>query len=312
MAVDAKFDASLSYQARSLWGKSDYGMGECWLPLYVHMADSAGVASRLWDSWVPRSTKAIVARALDGEEALARSLFVFLAGVHDIGKATPAFQVKGLPFGRGGEGGILWKPEHAGLVIRHDPIAGEVLLTKYLKEHCFTGEVQGRQARRRAKKQASAISCIVGAHHGRFPSTTRLVPAGEDGIALGWGGEGSADWIRVQGELISFALHLADLSESDVPRLANHHLTVATESILTGLVIMTEKTKAVVLISKLGAPGHGMPPLSCPLGRSRVQTFCPLTSSLPRGSNFLRVPNRGLFRWRLLAWPGRWMSPESW
>ena len=24
MAVDAKFDASLSYQARSLWGKSDY------------------------------------------------------------------------------------------------------------------------------------------------------------------------------------------------------------------------------------------------------------------------------------------------
>lgn len=25
MAADAKFDASLSYQARSLWGKSDYG-----------------------------------------------------------------------------------------------------------------------------------------------------------------------------------------------------------------------------------------------------------------------------------------------
>lgn len=249
MAVDAKFDASLSYQARSLWGKSDYGMGECWLPLYVHMADSAGVASRLWDSWVPRSTKAIVARALDGEEALARSLFVFLAGVHDIGKATPAFQVKGLPFGRGGEGGILWKPEHAGLVIRHDlsgrpcpthPIAGEVMLTKYLKGHGFTGDGQGRQARRQAKKQASAISCIVGAHHGRFPSTTRLVPAGEDGIALGWGDEGSADWVLVQDELISYALRLADLSESDVPRLANHHLTVATESILTGLVIMTD------------------------------------------------------------------------
>ena len=212
MAVDAKFDASLSYQARSLWGKSDYGMGECWLPLYVHMADSAGVASRLWDSWVPRSTKEIVARALDGNGTLAQSLLVFLAAVHDIGKATPAFQVKGLSFRQGGEGGILWKPEHAGLVIRHDlsrrpcpthPIAGEVLLTKYLKEHCLTGDVQGRQARRRAKKQASAISCIVGAHHGRFPSTTRLVPAGEDGIALGWGGEGSADWIRIQGELIS-------------------------------------------------------------------------------------------------------------
>ena len=87
MAADAKFDASLSYQARSLWGKSDYGMGECWLPLYVHMADSAGVASRLWDSWVPRSTRGIIARAFDGDETLGRSLLVLLAAVHDIGKA---------------------------------------------------------------------------------------------------------------------------------------------------------------------------------------------------------------------------------
>lgn len=249
MAADANFDAPLSDQARSLWGKSDYGVGESWLPLYVHMADSAGIASRLWDSWVPRSTREIVARALDGDEELAQSLFVFLAGVHDIGKATPAFQVKGLSFRQGGEGSILWKPEHAGLVIRHDlsgrpcpthPIAGEVLLTKYLKEHGFAGDVQGRQARRRAKKQASAISCVVGAHHGRFPSTSRLGDAERDKIPLGWDSEGSEDWIRVQGELISYALRLAGLSESDVPRLANHRLTIATENILTGLVIMTD------------------------------------------------------------------------
>lgn len=249
MAADANFDAPLSDKARSLWGKSDYGVGESWLPLFVHMADSAGIASRLWNSWVPRSTRGIVARALDGDEALARSLFVFLAGVHDIGKATPAFQVKGLSFRQGGEGGILWKPEHAGLVIRHDlsgrpcpthPIAGEVLLTKYLKEHGFTGDGRGWQARKQAKRKASAISCIVGAHHGRFPSTSRLGDAEKDKIPLGWDGEGSEDWIRVQGELISYALRLAGLSESDVPRLANHRLTIATESILTGLVIMTD------------------------------------------------------------------------
>jgi CRISPR-associated endonuclease/helicase Cas3 len=198
---------------------------------------------------VSRSTREIVARALDGDEALARSLFVFLAAVHDIGKATPAFQVKGLSFRQDGEGGLLWKPERAGLVIRHDlsgrlcpthPIAGEVLLTQFLKEHGFMGDGQGRQAKKQVKRQASAIACIVGAHHGRFPSTTRLVKADDDDIALGQKGEGSADWIRVQDELISYSLHLAELPENDVHRFMNHRLTIATESILTGLVIMTD------------------------------------------------------------------------
>lgn len=249
MATDEEFDVSLSDQARSLWGKSDYGVGESWLPLYVHMADSAGVAERLWNSWVSRSTRTIVARAFDGDERLAQSVFMFLAAVHDIGKATPAFQVKGMPFRSGGEGGILWKPEHAGLVIRHDlagrkcpthPIAGEILLTEYLRNRGFAGNSQSNRVNRQAKRQASAISCIVGAHHGRFPSTTRLVHADEDGIALGQSGEGSDDWIRVQNELISYSLHLAGLSEDDVPRFAKHNLTIATESILTGMVIMTD------------------------------------------------------------------------
>ena len=249
MEADANCGASLSNQARSLWGKSDYGVGESWLPLYVHMADSAGVASRLWSSWVPRSTREIVARALDGDEKLAQSLFVFLAAVHDIGKATPAFQIKGLSFRQGGEGGILWKPEHAGLVIRHDlsgrpcpthPIAGEVLLAEYLKGHGFAGDDKTRSEKRETIRRTSAISCIVGAHHGRFPTVKRLKDAADDGVALGHAGEGSADWIRIQDELISYALQLAGLSENDVPRFAHHHLTVATESILTGLVIMTD------------------------------------------------------------------------
>ena len=84
---------SLTAAARSLWGKSDYGEGECWLPLYVHLADAAGMAGRLWDCWLPKATREVVARADGGEdggdEALARSLLVFLAGVHDVGKATP-------------------------------------------------------------------------------------------------------------------------------------------------------------------------------------------------------------------------------
>jgi hypothetical protein len=46
---------SLSQQAMSIWGKSDRGEGVSWLPLFVHMADSAGVAQKLWDEWLPRA-----------------------------------------------------------------------------------------------------------------------------------------------------------------------------------------------------------------------------------------------------------------
>lgn len=81
---------TLSREACSLWGKSDYGLQRAWLPLFVHMADSSAVAFRLWDEWLPRSTKRVLSSFI--EERAARSFFSFVAAVHDIGKATPAFQ----------------------------------------------------------------------------------------------------------------------------------------------------------------------------------------------------------------------------
>lgn len=72
------------------------------------------IASRLWDSWAPMSTREIVARALDGDRyACAVAIFVFLAGVHIGKRPRPPSRVMTV-FPAGGEGSILWKPEHAG------------------------------------------------------------------------------------------------------------------------------------------------------------------------------------------------------
>ena len=79
-------DIALSRQARSLWGKSDGGEGACWLPLYMHMLDSAGIAGCLWDKWLPEGTRALFVQALGGDPCCARKLACFIAGIHDIGK----------------------------------------------------------------------------------------------------------------------------------------------------------------------------------------------------------------------------------
>jgi CRISPR-associated endonuclease/helicase Cas3 len=55
------------------------------------MEDSAAVAGLLWDEWLPFGVRRLIAEALPGGEGDGRRLVVWLAGVHDIGKATPAF-----------------------------------------------------------------------------------------------------------------------------------------------------------------------------------------------------------------------------
>lgn len=66
----------LSAQARSLWGKTDRDAGEQWLPLYVHMSDSALVAKQIWDEWLPEGTRKIIADEFDGDAVFVLSGFL--------------------------------------------------------------------------------------------------------------------------------------------------------------------------------------------------------------------------------------------
>src|SRR5690606_54244 len=85
-----RLSAGLSAAARSVWAKHDWDSGG-WLPLWRHMGDSAGVAAYLWDEWLAPQVRVRISEALPEGEADGRRLAVWLAMVHDIGKATPAF-----------------------------------------------------------------------------------------------------------------------------------------------------------------------------------------------------------------------------
>lgn len=234
--------ATLTPQARSLWGKSDYGVGESWLPLYIHMSDSAGIAAWLWDSWLPGGIKNMLARAVGDGEASARKLCIFLAAVHDIGKATPIFQAKGSGMGDDGSQGLAWMPEKAGLPVNREfwrvqmpthPIAGELILNDYLHEHGASRDYfEGRGS--------IAISCIVGAHHGTLPSEKRMHDREQYKPYLGWIGPGCEAWRQVQAELVGYCLSLSGLDDGTLAGFTDPCIDLPAQSLLTGLVTMAD------------------------------------------------------------------------
>lgn len=81
-----------------LWAKSDTTDGHGTAPrphlLIGHLIDTAEVAGQLWDHHIADAVKDLISEDLGGTLAQARGVVQFLAGVHDIGKASPAFQIK--------------------------------------------------------------------------------------------------------------------------------------------------------------------------------------------------------------------------
>ena len=141
--------------ARFLAGKTDPENTSLWLPLWMHLWDTAGIMERLVRYWVPESTKR--AMGFQDEEALLATAR-FLGGVHDIGKATVVFQaniLRALPEARQRLETLtsLDCPVQNSQESPHAR-AGEAIL---LREDCPGG-----------------IASIVGAHHGKPQSCTAV------------------------------------------------------------------------------------------------------------------------------------------
>jgi CRISPR-associated endonuclease/helicase Cas3 len=182
----------LSGPARTVWAKHDRST-DGWVPLWRHMADSAAVAELLWDGWVPAQVQRLIADALPQGEADARRLVHWLAAVHDIGKATPAFacqvdsladamRVVGLKM-------PLRKQMPDRRLARH-ALAGQVLLKEWLIErHGWTGRATGQ------------VTAIVGGHHGVPPEHLDVQAISVHPELLRTPGSGG-EWREVQWELL--------------------------------------------------------------------------------------------------------------
>lgn len=77
----------LSCKVRRFAGKTDPDNSSLWLPLWMHLRDTAGIMRFLVQQWLPESVR----QNLDLDEELLTRTVVFLGWVHDIGKITLAF-----------------------------------------------------------------------------------------------------------------------------------------------------------------------------------------------------------------------------
>jgi CRISPR-associated helicase Cas3/CRISPR-associated endonuclease Cas3-HD len=226
--VDDDGAAGLSAAAQSVWAKTrrdpDTHEVDDWMPLWQHLDDTAAVAHRLWDAWLPLSVRRQIAGFLGGDEERARRLVGWLAGVHDVGKASPAFAVQ-FPDGahRMASAGLAaaqsaWGPERREL--RHE-LAGHICLVRWLTS---------RHGWRRP--DADRLAVVVGGHHGVAPTATQLTVGAKRPELLG-----SGRWTEVQDEYLDRqAARL--LNDGDLAGIVSPSRPV--QALLTALVIVAD------------------------------------------------------------------------
>lgn len=221
--------------ALTVWGKTndDHGrpmaaVDREWLPLAQHLRDSGAAISHLWDDWLSQGLRDLIGASFGGQEN-GRRVARFLAAVHDIGKATPAFALQARP--RYGE--LLDRMAAAGLRIhpglppaaarelRH-ALAGHVILHDWLVEQGWSSEA------------ADQLAVIVGGHHGIPPEFTDINHVlSKD---LHFGGEA---WRTTRRALLDRAA-LGSQTTDLWPTWRSLRIPQPTQVALSGLVIMAD------------------------------------------------------------------------
>ena len=110
---DVGIPRGLSEQTLSVWAKTNLAdpSDPSYLQLWQHLEDTAATASHVWDDFLPDHVKEILAEDLGGMNE-ARATLLFLCGVHDAGKASPAFEMMNQR--------CATRTQHTGLTIEYD------------------------------------------------------------------------------------------------------------------------------------------------------------------------------------------------
>ena len=225
----------------AIWGK--YGDGtRGYHPLVCHLVDVLAVAESIWGDILPARTRAWVARDLGLDEDAAGRWVAALAGLHDLGKASPAFQLGTLPDPDGSHRAML---KRGGL----DP-SGDISRARHdlLTAYALPGLLQRHAIDR---PLAAAFGVLSGGHHGVFPAATDI-------IAIGPGSAGGPAWGDARAELADVVDHVAGLDGLAPPTTRTSRASM----LVAGLVSVADWIGSNVDLFPYEVPAGTDPPAS--------------------------------------------------
>lgn len=221
-----EFLAGLSAQAVSLWAKSGDDTG--WLNLPQHMADAACVAEALWDHWAAASLRRMMADLGNMPEPDLRTLVIWSAGVHDIGKATVTFS-RQIENRRDGEA-FVNRIADAGLPLERNMF--ETQLHKFPHGLASGIILQGWLGEKGVPKRAvRSLADAADAHHG-IASGAHERRKARDAIAAYPG-----EWKAVHNELLD---GIAEMTTMNGLLTSLGKLPTPLSQLITGFVIMAD------------------------------------------------------------------------
>ncbi|MFE0687209.1 CRISPR-associated helicase Cas3' [Streptomyces xiamenensis] len=216
-------DPGIEDMVGALWGKSAEKAGGRRNVLLSHLLDTAAVAECLWEGFLAPSTQ-LVLDEIAGGPGKGQRFFSWLCGVHDYGKATPAFQRM---WPEGAEAvrktGLTWY-DHLLLrkTWRHDRAGGH-LLCRDLAAAGWT------------EQQIDWLWPLIAGHHGRFPTRRELTPARTARGHLA----GTGSWPLVQRALLerfTTELGFENIAAAAPARMPSR----AVQLHLSGLIVMAD------------------------------------------------------------------------
>lgn len=211
-----------------LMAKTGRGTEEEWLPLWMHLKDTAGIMEKLVKKWVPDSIPA--AAGLNRSQFLTTAKF--LGAVHDIGKATSYFQsiiTLNCPqkYDEITESGFVVNKKYHSAGKTPHAHAGQWILQSSMNEFQIP----------------ESLALVVGAHHGKPISYDYIM--GEPDMIKAYpvnffGSEedntGRRLWESSWHDIMSQALQLAGIPSVDTLPV----LTPEAQVLLSGLLIMAD------------------------------------------------------------------------